>query len=259
MVFFGWHLTSSDSNFGGLSGLDILPGGGLLSVSDAGAFVWIDMQDAAPKGGGKIAYMRGLDGNLLPGKRAADAEGLAIRDGLALVSFEQDHRVLAFDLEGCGANAKGALVAQLPAEIVGRHIAPNKGAEALRLTAKGELIFGYEVIFAGAAHIGQINNDRTAIFTTADTPPPGLALVGFADGVSLYRSYDPVRGNRNVIRLEDGRSFRLERPLKVDNFEGIATQSLPGGRTRIYLISDDNFSSKQRTLLYVFEIDPTTP
>ncbi|HXI02836.1 MAG TPA: hypothetical protein VNI57_06620 [Candidatus Saccharimonadales bacterium] len=49
----------------------------------------------------------------------------------------------------------------------------------------------------------------------------------------------------------------LARPLTVGNFEGIA--ALPGksGRLRFYLISDDNASSRQRTLLLAFDWPPT--
>ena len=106
----GWALTSDELNFGGLSGLEIFPSGNLLTVSDAGAFVWISMKEGAefePETTGSIAYMRGMDGNLLQGKSESDAEGLALKDGLALVSYEREHRVLAFDLEGCGARRAG--------------------------------------------------------------------------------------------------------------------------------------------------------
>jgi hypothetical protein len=50
----------------------------------------------------------------------------------------------------------------------------------------------------------------------------------------------------------------LERPLTVDNFEGVAAQARPDGRVRFYLISDDNFSGKQRTLLLAFDWTPPT-
>lgn len=250
----GWQLTSDNQNFGGLSGLDILPSGDLLSVSDMGAFVWIKLHDGVPEGGGRFAYMKGQDGQSLQGKRAADAEGVAIRDGLALVSYEQDHRILAFDLKGCGAAARGVLVASLPDKLIKTNIAPNKGAEALHLDRAGRLIFGYEAVLMGGSHIGQVRADGRGEFDRVEIPPRGLSLVGFAAGLQLYRSYDPLRGNRNVIRFEDGNELRLERPLQMDNFEGIAVQPLPAGGRRIYIISDDNFSARQHTLLYVFEV-----
>jgi len=42
--------------------------------------------------------------------------------------------------------------------------------------------------------------------------------------------------------------------LTIDNFEGIAARRLSDGRVRLYVISDDNFSGRQRTLLMVFDV-----
>jgi len=41
----------------------------------------------------------------------------------------------------------------------------------------------------------------------------------------------------------------------LDNMEGIATRKGENGETLIYLISDDNFSSFQRTILLMFALD----
>ena len=82
---------------------------------------------------------------------------------------------------------------------------------------------------------------------------PNFKLVGADEGYFLFRAYDREAGNRNIIRGPDI-EFKLAPPLNVDNFEGIAVQKEATGTTRIYLVSDDNYSSRQRTLLYVFEI-----
>ena len=42
--------------------------------------------------------------------------------------------------------------------------------------------------------------------------------------------------------------------FNIDNFEGIAAKLMSDGRVRLYLISDNNFAQKQRTLLYVFDV-----
>jgi hypothetical protein len=47
--------------------------------------------------------------------------------------------------------------------------------------------------------------------------------------------------------------LELAKPLTVDNFEGLAAVRRPGGATRFYLLSDDNASAGQRTLLLAFE------
>ena len=47
--------------------------------------------------------------------------------------------------------------------------------------------------------------------------------------------------------------IELKHPGTVDNFEGIAAVATPTG-TRLYLLSDDNFSETQRTLLLAFDV-----
>jgi len=47
---------------------------------------------------------------------------------------------------------------------------------------------------------------------------------------------------------------RWEPPLTLDNMEGLALRR-EGGRLFVYLVSDDNLNSLQRTLLMKFELD----
>jgi len=47
----------------------------------------------------------------------------------------------------------------------------------------------------------------------------------------------------------------LEPPLTLDNFEGVAAVENPDGTTGLWMISDDNFSRRQRTLLMAFAFD----
>src|SRR5690606_39456754 len=54
-----------------------------------------------------ISPMREPSGGFLDSEGAAGSEGLAINNGMALVSFEGDDRVLAFDIGRCGAAAQG--------------------------------------------------------------------------------------------------------------------------------------------------------
>lgn len=46
----------------------------------------------------------------------------------------------------------------------------------------------------------------------------------------------------------------MDSQMTVDNFEGIAVKEMPDGRTRLFIVSDDNFSPAQRTLLMVFDL-----
>lgn len=267
----GWHLTSDEPNFGGLSGLAVHPKDHLLAISDSGAFIWLSMLDNAPSGFGAIAYMRDETGRTLEGKTAADSEGLALVDGLALVSFERDHRVLAYDLANCGAAANGALVTNIPQRPpgLGRTIAENQGAEALMLSTNQRLIAGLEIKASKhSAPLGDIS--RGAVQFGQSLPRPSdKRLVGLdaLEGTyyALFRAYSPISGNSIDIHAHTQESpeptiiAQLKRPFPVDNFEGITATRLPDGTVRLYIISDDNFSQKQRTLLLAFDLTPAAP
>ena len=260
----GWELTSDNSSFGGLSDLALDKDGNLLAVVDDGAFVWIDLKDGAPNGTGQLAYMLGADGNLLQGKSLGDAEGLVVRNSLAIVSFERTHRISAFALDACGAMAKEAAISALPSTYAGRLVDENRGAEALTVTPEGNILFGFETVENGKSPIGAVASLDNAGWTGDMAPnPAGYAFVGF-DTASiggsdetfwLFRSYDPIRGNRNVLSWQDGeKEIVLTRPLAVDNYEGITVEDLGNGVARVWIVSDDNFNPKQRTLLLAFDI-----
>ena len=261
-----WHL-ESESGFGGLSGLDVMRSGSLLAIADNGKFVWIgvDPETGAPDGTGSMAYMHDGDGNVWSDKLAADAEGLSFRDGLALVSFERDHRVEAYDLEGCGTAARAALVGRLDTVVDGNPLSDNRGPEALALTGN-QLSLGFETHGSGGSPIGDLREDGT-LNNLRRTEQPGLYLLtgmDVADGLTaqIFRAYDPVQGPRGQVQVKSAEGLiaeaKLKKPLPVDNYEGIAIGKAPSGQTRIWLISDDNFSNSQRTLLLALDLDPAS-
>jgi hypothetical protein len=42
--------------------------------------------------------------------------------------------------------------------------------------------------------------------------------------------------------------------VTIDNFEGLAVTPLPDGGARLFVVSDDNFSARQRSLLMVYDL-----
>ena len=80
----------------------------------------------------------------------------------------------------------------------------------------------------------------------------------------IERSFRPPGDVRARVRrmAPDGNLgpvlITLQQPGTVDNFEGIAAVTTPGG-VRLYLLSDDNFSDKQRTLLLAFDLATPRP
>ena len=260
-----WELDANDPNFGGLSGLAVQDEGHLIAVTDAGGWVQLGLENGAPATAG-IAYMRGANGKFLNGKYENDAEGFAYRDGLAFVSFERNFRIEAFALGTCGPKAKAVEISALPATYDERSIDANEGPEALALTPEGNLSFGFEGASTSLSPIGRVLATGKSEWSGKHAAnPAGFALVGmdsvrFADGsdrdVFLYRAFDPLRGARSVLAWGPGEADRLtlSRPVLTDNFEGLAAQVLENGDLRLWIVSDDNFSKLQRTLLYAFEV-----
>lgn len=298
----GYELESSDSRFGGLSGIDFLADGNLLASSDQGDFVWIDLgEDGITPVSAHIEGMRDGSGVLLSGKADGDAEGLAINVGLALVSFERNHRLLAFDIDACGAAARGVGISRGDTEgnlsgafvSAGLEVTANAGSEPLAVTSDWFVFVGTETLSGGRGPLSARPMEAQAEFDLAveDGAPAfvGLDLLEEGERVrafSLHRGFDSLTGNAIVItETEFERTFdQSNHPARivdefeeraryryravssrrlaglgaalnnVDNFEGIAVRRLDDGRVRIVIISDDNFSSRQRTLLMAFDL-----
>jgi len=154
-----YQLTSTDERFGGLSGLDLVADDKLLAVSDAGRFVWIDLnRDGTAPVSARLSFMRETGGAAMD--TASTSEGLAINGSFALVSFEGDHRVLAFDIGRCGAAAAGAPIvfgdyglaltdAYADARI---EVGEKEGSEPLAITSDWYLFAGIE------RKVGQFNS-----------------------------------------------------------------------------------------------------
>jgi len=262
-----WELTSADPNFGGLSGLAAEDETTLLAITDSGGWVRLGLSGGAPSAA-TIGYMRGADGDFLAGKGANDAEGLTLRDGLALVSFERDFRIEAFAVGTCGAGAKAVSIAALPTAFKGKDIDANEGPEAIDLQTDGQLRFAYEGAAGGVSPIGRVLSGGKAAWTgeTAGNPS-GFALVametvplpgGAQREIYLYRAFDPLRGARSVLIWGPGadEQITLSRPVLTDNFEGLTAQVLASGDVRLWIVSDNNFSKLQRNLIYAFDIAP---
>ncbi|MCZ6907608.1 MAG: esterase-like activity of phytase family protein, partial [Deltaproteobacteria bacterium] len=100
--------------------------------------------------------------------------------------------------------------------------------------------------------------------------PTDLATLASGDVLLLERRYSLIsgvtvrirllsRGNLKAgARLEGKEIALLGPPLEVDNFEGLAVREDPKGGSCLYIISDDNYSILQRTLLLQFYLPSST-
>lgn len=304
----GFHLTSSDKRFGGLSDIHFLPDGNLLTVSDQGHFVWLDLgNDGITPTAARIADLLNANGKLFDGKREADSEGLAINGGMTLVSFERDHRVLAYDIGDCGAAARGAPIVydgfgrSMPDAFKAAKIdvPDNTSLEALAVTPDWFMFSGLEQEVDGSGPLSarpveappefNLRIEKGAPdFVAIDLLPDGRK--GDVRAFTLHRGFSSVLGNAITIsethleryldqsglpanreseiaarshwryRIKDSRRLaEMNILLTIDNFEGIAAKQLKDGTVRLFVISDDNYSSSQRTLLMIYDLPPERP
>jgi hypothetical protein len=254
-----WREDGED--FGGFSGLALAPDGrGFTVLSDRGTWATGDLvRDADGRLTGVAladhGRLRGVSGEPLTGEDT-DAEALAIdADGAAWVSFEAFHRVRRYpDLAG-------------PAETVPSHpdfprLQHNSGLEALAMDGEGTLYAIPErsgrlerpfpaYRFRDGRWDKTLRLRRDGPFLVADATfgPDGRLYL-------LERNFEWLGGFRTRVRRfelgPDG--FGKEETLletrfgELDNMEGIAVWEDAQGRTRVLLLSDDNFFPLQRTM-----------
>ncbi|MDQ2704971.1 MAG: esterase-like activity of phytase family protein, partial [Pseudomonadota bacterium] len=101
----GLELTSTSRHLGALSSFRFLtPGKDFIGVADTGFWVFgAIVRDAGGKPVGienfRMQQMFDRSGKVSNRKWEVDAEGLAVKDGIATVGFERDHRIAQFRIE----------------------------------------------------------------------------------------------------------------------------------------------------------------
>ena len=261
----GVELTSNQtSRLHGLSDIKVWPDGRILAVGDQGDLLEARLVlDYAGRLVGlkqaKLTSVIGEDGQPITshGQNEWDSEGIAeFPNGDRLISLEQHDRILFYPHIGGPPR-----LAPMPDV----KFVSNAGMEALALYPKA----GRDAYLVGIEATGETFVCRLSAACVPDRKVElndgyELSAVEVLSGgrtAYLLRAYDPLRGARIILRivgangqLED--QLELARPYTVDNFEGVAAAPSPNGGLRFYLISDDNFSKSQRTLLVAFDWRP---
>lgn len=256
---------------GGLSGLYLEPDLRLTAISDRARWVTgrLVLEGDRPIGIADIRSgpLRDGAGAPLPrGGQGGDSESLArLPDGTWLVGFERWHRIRAYR----GLDSPGEFFEAPP----GIERAPrNGGLEALTVLADGRILAIAEdlapdgqdalrMAWLGGPGRWQALSYRPAsghLPTDAAALPDGGALVverrftllgGFSGRVTRI----PANALRPGVVVEPTDILRLASPLPVDNWEGIAVTRWQG-RILVALVSDDNTSILQRSMLMLFEL-----
>lgn len=274
----GLLLTSPFKHFGGLSALRLdADGTRFLSLSDkghwfAGKLVYRNGQLAGVSNA-VAAPMLGDDGRPITARGWYDSESLARVGATVYVGLERVHRILKFDFDDGALAAPGRSIPVPPAL---RALPRNKGIEALVAVPEGQPLGGALVAISergldadghiqgfliGGPTPGQFAIRRTAYYDISDAtllPDGGLLLL---ERKFSLRGGIGVRIRRLTLAdlapgaVVDGPTlFEADLGDEIDNFEGIDTHRTEDGETVITLVSDDNFSFLQRTLLLQFTL-----
>ncbi|MFD1703740.1 esterase-like activity of phytase family protein [Methylopila henanensis] len=273
LVFLGGlRLTSTDPAFGGLSGLRLSEDGRrFTAISDRGnwfrgALVY-DGRALAGVGDVTREPIRGPRGPL-PGRRGSDTEALEIRGSSAWIASERVNEVLRFALEKDGRAGPGRRVA-LPEEA--RKAPFNEGFEAIATTQGGALLMVAEKFLDAngdnrAFVVGAKRPFAFSVRRTEDFSPTDLARLPGGGFVLLERRYVPPFSLTIRMRRLDEADMRpgavVDGPVlmtasliqTIDNFEGVSAHRDASGVTVITVVSDNNFSLLQRTLMLQFAL-----
>lgn len=274
----GMELRCTDPEFGGISsGVLDADGLGFLLASDHAH--WIKGRLVEKNGvlsgveDVVVAPMRAPNGRRMKDTRYFDTEGMTRRGHEILVSCERSHDILQFDLSK-GLAARGQLI-EVPAAMKG--LGGNAGIEALSVMPPRSLRPGALIALAERAPSPRKNDDM-----------PGW-IIGLGGGelrvkrrdnfditdVNFLPSGDMLLLERRFVAFL-GLSFRIRRiPLalvkpgglldgdvlieadlgyQIDNMEALMIHEDQTGRIIITLVSDDNYSILQRTLVLRFAL-----
>lgn len=269
----GIELQSSDKRFGGFSSLWVSPDGqNMLTLSDVSDWLTARLVYGAGELIGiadtEMGRLVGIDGYPLPAQTfETDAEGLEmVSSGGIIVTFERHHRIWLYP----SANPPFSLAPRALSTPPGLNDAPsNEGLEAFCELPDGRFLAITEGLREGDAFVGWLGDGKVwqklTVATHGAYQPTDAKALPNGDVILLERRFNPLTGVGGRLRLipssqivPGGRLVGEELadiapPLSVDNFEGLGVRR-GDGEWLIYIISDDNFQSIQRTYLMMFAL-----
>jgi hypothetical protein len=273
----GLVIGSNNPAFGGISGIHVEPDGNrFIAITDHGSWLRgrIVYRDGRPAGlaDAEIAPILGSDGKPLAARGWYDVESLAERDGILYAGIERVEQIVRFDYRRDGLLARGQAI-NVPPDF--KTLKYNKSLECLAAPRQGLLAGALIVVTersldkAGNLRSFLLGNDgvtRFSVKRTDDFDVTDCTILPPGDLLLLERRYSPARGVAMRIRrlplaslkegaLVDGRSMiKADLAYQIDNMEGIAVHRTAGGETIVTVVSDDNFSFLQRSLLLQFAV-----
>ncbi|MBS9476034.1 esterase-like activity of phytase family protein [Ancylobacter radicis] len=275
----GLVLSSPSPDFGGISGLVMQPdGAGFLAVTDKGMWLTgrIEAEADRPTGisGARMAPMLAGKGRTLEREGRGDVESLARTPSGYVVGIERRQEVWSFP----AANTLEAPGARLISDPELSRLGSNEGPEVVLAPPAGT---GSAIIviaeqspddpavlpgflfdpLAKPHRIGRFSITRIDGFSATDA-----AISDDGQVYLLERRYDPLRGVAMRMRrfpladirdgavIEGQTLIEVNRAAAIDNMEAIGLHRNAAGELVITLMSDDNFSPVQRTVLLRFAV-----
>jgi hypothetical protein len=274
----GLVLLSPYRDFGRLSSIRVAADGAhFIALSDKGRWFRgrIVYEGTRPVGiaDAETTPVLGPDGQPITARGWYDTEALAEDGGTLYVGLERVHQILRFNYGKEGLLARGRPIALPPAI---RALPSNKGIEGLVFVPKGLALAGTLIAFSergldkagnitafliGGPSPGSFTVRRTANFDISDAAmlPGGDLLVlerkfSWTAGLAVRIRRIPLGEIRPNALVDGSVLFDADLGYELDNMEGLSVHRNGNGETVLTLISDDNFSILQRTLLLQFTL-----
>ena len=221
----------------------------------------------------EIAPILGPDGKAIQSRGWYDTESLAEDGGTVYVGLERVHRILRFDYGKQGLAARGQPITTPPGM---KNMPANRGIEALAVAPKGTPLAGTLIAISEQSLDGKGNirgfliGGKTpgefAIKRTDDFDISDATITPRGDLLVLERRYSLWRGvamrMRRITLAQLAPDATVDGPIlveadmgyQIDNMEGLSAHLGPAGETVLTLVSDDNYSLLQRTVLLQFTL-----
>jgi len=276
----GIEFSSSDDRMQSLSSIRFRPDGEhFISVLDTGNWLTGRIQrDAKGRLSGLtdvIVNPMLIRGGRVGTKYTTDAEGLALRDGQVLVSFEQLHRVDAYPDPGFETSAP---LRTLDLPIPRNEFRMNAGMETVAVSPKSGPLKGSPIVVTehsldadGNLFAAILEGPLKGVFKVKRHDPYDAtdgAFLPNGDLLLLERRFSVLGGLGMRLRRIKGDDIRpgalvdgemlLEADMSyaIDNMEGVDVIAGADGKPHVILISDDNGNHfLQRNVMLEFRLN----
>lgn len=273
----GLDLSSTAKGFGGFSGLAVSgDGANILAVSDGG--IWVSFKLETMNGtpisvkNAMLAPLRDQNGHFLAGSPKGDAESLALRNGQAIIGFEQTDAIWRYDYGKQGLDAK-AQTFSFPQDI--KKLRYSRGLESLAVFPENSRYAGALLAVGESPVRGEDNLRawiiegkefrRLTVLVRNNFEVTDAAFRNNGNLLLLERRFIPpfnvacrireIKGEQisSGARLDGEIIFEASLNSPIDNMEGMSLHKGTDGAEYVTLISDNNYNVFQRTLLLRFK------